>query len=58
MAEVARFSRRPAEAKLPSSTTERNTRSWSKVGIPGAYISIFLRRLFDIIHIFRSTNWN
>src|SRR6266481_7856951 len=54
MAEVARRRRLAAPVKLPSSTTASSTKSWSTLGVPGACISNFLKRTFNIILIFLS----
>src|ERR1700719_5318832 len=53
MADVARPRRRPAAAKLPASTTLKNTLIWSMVGVPGLGISKTLNVNSGNLPVFR-----
>jgi hypothetical protein len=49
---VARLNRRPAAAKLPVSTTVKNTWSWSRLGVPMPGISNPLNVMSGILRVF------
>ena len=49
MTDTARFSRRPAPAKLPVSTTARKILIWSKVGVTGTGLKMFRTSWFILV---------